>query len=371
MPDAAVSLFVCGDVMLGRGVDQILAHPGDATLQELLVTDARVYVGLAESVNGPIPAPVDDAWPWGDLLPLLADSAPDVRILNLETAVTSGGRFAPGKGIHYRMSPGNTGCLAACHPDAVVLANNHMLDFGPAGLGDTLATLAAARLPTTGAGRDADAAWQPIATPTRQGRVLVMGVAAESSGVPASWAATAERPGVAYLPGLDQRTALRITDRLAAVRQPGDLAVVSIHWGSNWGFGIEPKQAQFARRLIDTGVDLVHGHSSHHPRPIEVYHGKLILYGCGDLINDYEGIAGYAEYRPDLRPAYLVMLDAGTGELIETRLVPMRARRMRLERAPADDCRWLEAILGKLSVGCVVRAEAGGHLVVTPDSHRR
>ena len=51
-----------------------------------------------------------------------------------------------------------------------------------------------------------------------------------------------------------------------------------------------PSQIRFAHRLIDAGVDVVHGHSSHHPRPIEVYRGKLILYGCGDTIDDYEGI---------------------------------------------------------------------------------
>jgi poly-gamma-glutamate synthesis protein (capsule biosynthesis protein) len=65
MAEKTVSVFLCGDVMLARGVDQILAHPGDPLPRERLMTDARGYVGLAESVNGPIPAPVDDRWPWG------------------------------------------------------------------------------------------------------------------------------------------------------------------------------------------------------------------------------------------------------------------------------------------------------------------
>jgi poly-gamma-glutamate capsule biosynthesis protein CapA/YwtB (metallophosphatase superfamily) len=62
--------------------------------------------------------------------------------------------------------------------------------------------------------------------------------------------------------------------------------VVSVHWGSNWGYGVGPDQVRFAHRLIG-GVDLIHGHSSHHPRPVEVFGGKLVLYGCGDCINDY------------------------------------------------------------------------------------
>jgi hypothetical protein len=80
-------------------------------------------------------------------------------------------------------------------------------------------------------------------------------------------------------------------------------------------------------------VDVVHGHSSHHPRPVEVYRDRLVLYGCGDLINDYEGIGGRDEFRGELRLLYLVTLDAGSHALRKLRLVPMRARRLRLERA--------------------------------------
>ncbi len=65
MRDGLVTLFLCGDVMLGRGVDQVLPHPGDPTLREGYVHDARTYVELAEAVNGPIPRPVDFRWPWG------------------------------------------------------------------------------------------------------------------------------------------------------------------------------------------------------------------------------------------------------------------------------------------------------------------
>ena len=65
MRDGLVTLFLCGDVMLGRGVDQILPHPGDPTLRQGYVRDARTYVGLAEAVNGPVPRPVDFSWPWG------------------------------------------------------------------------------------------------------------------------------------------------------------------------------------------------------------------------------------------------------------------------------------------------------------------
>ena len=95
-----MTLFLCGDVMTGRGVDQILPHPSDPTLQEAHVEDARTYVELVEAVNGRIPRPVDFSWPWGDALPMLDDIAPDVRVINLETSVTQSEEFAPAKALH-------------------------------------------------------------------------------------------------------------------------------------------------------------------------------------------------------------------------------------------------------------------------------
>src|SRR5262249_22222239 len=130
--------------MTGRGVDQILAHPGDPRLREPYVSDAREYVRLAERVAGPIPRPAGPTWPWGDALAVLGRFAPDVRVINLETSVTRSSEFAPGKSICYRMNPANIGCLTAARPDACALANNHALDFGRPGLAQTLSALSAA-----------------------------------------------------------------------------------------------------------------------------------------------------------------------------------------------------------------------------------
>src|SRR5437899_3143393 len=103
MTDAPVTLALCGDVMLGRGVDQILPCPGDPGLREPYVQDARGYVALAEAANGLVPHPVGFGYPWGDALAALDAAAPAARVVNLETSVTGHGTFAPGKAIHYRM----------------------------------------------------------------------------------------------------------------------------------------------------------------------------------------------------------------------------------------------------------------------------
>ncbi|GAA2401622.1 CapA family protein [Actinomadura vinacea] len=337
-----VTLLLCGDVMLGRGVDQILPHPGDPALMEGYVRDARDYVTLAEVENGPIPSPVDFGWPWGDALAAMDEAAADARVLNLETSVTRSGRFAPGKSVHYRMNPANLPCLARARPDVCALANNHVLDFGREGLAETLDSLDSAGLPAAGAGPDRERAWRPATVETGGGRVLVLSCGMESSGIAPHWAAAGGRSGVAFT---TERSAALILERVRRAKRAGDIVVVSVHWGSNWGYDIPDQQVRFAHALLDGGADIVHGHSSHHPRPIEVYRGKLVLYGCGDLINDYEGIPGYGRYRDELRLLYVASVRPDSGELAGLRMVPLRARRMRLVRASDEDAGWLRASL--------------------------
>ncbi|MFG2880791.1 CapA family protein [Streptomyces sp. NPDC048297] len=366
MREGAVTLFVAGDVMLGRGVDQILPHPGDPALHEEYLHDARDYVALAEAAGGPVPAPVDPTWPWGEALPVLDRAAPDVRVINLETAVTRAGDFAPGKAVHYRMHPDNLPCLAAARPDVCALANNHVLDFGPSGLTETLDSLAGAGLTTAGAGRDEAAAWRPAAVPLRTGgRVLVLSFGMPSSGIPHSWAATPERSGVALVAAPSPAHAAALADRIRRTARPDDIVVVSVHWGPNWGYGVTRDEVRFAHALVDAGADVVHGHSSHHPRPLEIYRGRLVLYGCGDLVDDYEGISGYARYRDDLRLLHLVSLEPGTGRLTDLRMVPLRARRMRLEHASRKDTEWLRTVLDRCGRAFGTRVEHAGDGTLT------
>jgi poly-gamma-glutamate capsule biosynthesis protein CapA/YwtB (metallophosphatase superfamily) len=294
---------------------------------------------------------------------VLAQARPDVRILNLETAVTYGGDAVPSKGIHYRMHPANLPCLAAAAPDSCVLANNHVLDFGRRGLADTLEHLTEAGLRPVGAGRNEEAAWRPAIVQAGAARVAIVAFGTPSSGIPSSWAAAGDRSGVAFVPELTAPAATRI----ASVVRSGDLVVASVHWGTNWGYAVDDDQARFAHALIDAGVHVVHGHSSHHPRPIELYHGGLILYGCGDLINDYEGIGGYAVYRDELRLLYLATLDPATG-LQDLRMAPLHARRMRLEHASRNERWWLAAVLDRISreLGTRVACDAEGMLHARP-----
>ncbi|MCM5571282.1 CapA family protein [Burkholderiaceae bacterium FT117] len=339
-------VVLAGDVMTGRGIDQAFARHDSPELYEPWVRDAREYLRLAEEANGPLPRPIDHDWVWGDALAELARVRPDVRIVNLETAITTADRPWPGKGIHYRMHPANVGLLARAGIDACVLANNHVMDWGREGLSETLAVLAGAGVRTAGAGADADAANAPAVHPLPGGgRLLVFAAATRSSGVPADWAATAAGPGVALVT-LDDRSADALAARIAGHRRAGDRVVVSLHWGENWVARVPDAHRAFARRLVDAGAaDVVHGHSSHHPLPIEVHRGKPILYGCGDLINDYEGIGPRGELRSDVGCLYFARLARQDGMLLDLRIVPYRLRRFRLSTPDADATGWLERLL--------------------------
>ena len=136
-----ITLFLCGDVMTGRGIDQVLPYPNAPRLFEPYVKSALDYVVLAEQAHGRFPKPVEFAYIWGDVLSEFERVAPDVRVINLETAVTRSSDHWRGKDIHYRMHPDNLPCLTAAGIDCCVLANNHVLDWGYAGLDETLATL--------------------------------------------------------------------------------------------------------------------------------------------------------------------------------------------------------------------------------------
>jgi poly-gamma-glutamate capsule biosynthesis protein CapA/YwtB (metallophosphatase superfamily) len=370
-----LTVFLGGDAMLGRGVDQVLLRPGPRRLYESSVKDAREYVALAAAKNGTVPFPVPSSWVWGDAPGEIARHGARVRIVNLETAVTTRGTPWPGKGIHYRMSPANAAALSDLGVDVCCVANNHVVDWGQQGLHDTLDALDRLHIAHVGAGRShQDAHGRAIVVVPHSGgrRVFVTGVAGRDCGVPEAWAARGIHPGVALLPSYAVSVADALAARATADRRPGDVVVVSLHWGSNWGASMSADHVRFARRLVDGGVDVVHGHSSHHPRAVERHGRGIILYGCGELVDDYEGIEGHAPFRSDLVPLFFVSFTAfGAPPLLS--VTPMRLRRLRLERAGTADRAALRATLAAVSApfGTVFDDGAEGDFVLRPSPRLR
>ncbi|MDH6234858.1 poly-gamma-glutamate capsule biosynthesis protein CapA/YwtB (metallophosphatase superfamily) [Mesorhizobium soli] len=354
--------------MIGRGIDQIMANPCDPALHERAMLSATGYIKLAERLHGPIPRRVAPTYIWGVALEELRHSNPDACIVNLETSITRSESYIP-KGINYRVSPENADCLVAAGIDCCTLANNHVLDWGIAGLLDTMQVLDRLHIKHAGAGRERDQASAPaVLDLANKGRVLVFSFASVTSGTPENWAATSEAPGVNVLPDLSEATATAVSEGISAARQPGDVIVASVHWGSNWGYEIPDDARRFAHLLIEkAGVSVFHGHSSHHPRAIEIYRNRLILHGCGDFVNDYEGIAGYEEFRDDLPLMYLVDIDAKSGDLAKLEIVPLRILRFRLAHPSTEDATWICQTLDRESrqLGTRVVKSRDGHLTAS------
>ncbi|MFC2115890.1 CapA family protein [Bacteroidota bacterium] len=348
---SAITIFLCGDVMTGRGIDQVLPHPSNPVLYESYVKNAKAYVDIAERVNGRIPYPVSYSYIWGDALEEWDRMQPDARIINLETSITMSGDYWKNKGINYRMHPENIACLTAAEIDYCSLANNHVLDWGYEGLCETLKTLKNADIHFAGAGMSLQEAEMPVILDIEgKGRVIVFSYGSLTSGIPPNWSAKADRAGVNLLKDLSDKTVQHIGERVLEFKEKEDIVLVSIHWGSNWGYEIPSEQIEFAHKLIDeAGVDILHAHSSHHVKGIEIYKGKPVLYGCGDFLNDYEGIRSHEEFRNDLSLMYFVSMDPVTGKLVSLRMVPTQIRKFKVNLAERADVKWLLDVLNRES----------------------
>ncbi len=344
----SVKLFLCGDVMLGRGIDQILPNSVNPKLHESYVKDARDYVRLAENKNGPIPQPVSFSYIWGDAMEIWKKMAPVAKIINLETSITTNNKPWAGKGINYRMHPKNVEVLKTAEIDFCSLANNHTLDWGSAGLTETINTLKNSGIAFAGAGTNDLEAAAPAILPLQKGNIIVLAYGAKSSGITKSWEAQENMPGLNMLPETVELTVTLVKSDVEKIKQKNDIVLVSIHWGGNWGYNIPLPYQKLAHELIDqAGVDLIHGHSSHHPMGIEVYHNKLIIYGAGDFINDYEGIGGYEQFRGELSLMYFPEVNQENGELISMKIFPMETKNFRLHHASQSDAIWLNSILNR------------------------
>ena len=296
-----LTLAFAGDVMLGRLVNDVIPARGFAA-------------------------------PWGDLGPVLA--AADLFLINLECALTGETRPARDgvdKVFHFRADPAVVNTLTAGRVDFCSLANNHVEDFGVAGLLETLAVLDRAGIAHAGAGSDAAAAALPARLRTRGWRVAVVACA----DYPAEWAATPIGPGINYTPVSVARHDFRAVEAaLAAARTDADLVIFSIHWGPNMRARPTTAFRDFARAVVAAGADIFWGHSAHVVQAVEVWHRKLILFDTGDFVDDY---AVDPDLRNDLSALFLVR--AKPPDVLSLDLVPVQIadRQVRLAQPPERD----------------------------------
>ena len=390
-------LIAGGDCMLGRAVQLTLPAqtPGEELIKDSCT--AQHYLNLCLNHPSATATPTDTpdlhqirklnahraGYLWGDYHGMSISPPPDLKLLNLETAVTStiDNPDVPvlWKAIRYHMHVDNfetavlDGFQAETHgshaaPLVMSCANNHILDYGHTAFDQETWPLLLQRqrekerFQTVGCGRDFKEASRPANVSLKNDKtVQVFGFAAGCAGTPTEWWATDRRSGLLGLPALVSRNsvqdAMAIAKQVLQQQPPSPqttketIRIVSIHWGPNWAMRGETEshlaaRRELAHRLVDEcGVDMVYGHSSHHARGMEVYHGKLILYGTGDIINDYEGFENVGEEKYNrLGGLYVVDLAVDglskVGNFVQLRIVPMYMDRLSLRRHTTSSAMW-------------------------------
>ncbi|MGE5590060.1 MAG: CapA family protein [Bacillota bacterium] len=253
-----------------------LPPPAPPASSESEPTATLVFVGdilLADRIGDLIRRDGPDA-PWGDMGSVLA--AADFAAGNLETSVGTAGTAQPGKQYTFQAAPDALRGVVNAGLDAVGLGNNHVLDYGPDGLKQTLAALDQAGIPHTGAGLDEAEAFSPVLADVRG---LTVGFLSFSRVVPEGWAAGPRRPGIAS--AYDEASMLRVVQDTAA---RCDVLAVSVHWGEESRQAPPPAVEKLARRLVEAGADVVVGHHPHVWQGLTAYRGALIAYSVGNFV---------------------------------------------------------------------------------------
>jgi poly-gamma-glutamate synthesis protein (capsule biosynthesis protein) len=268
--DGAVLVFL-GDVAPGRSMEAQLARYGPA-------------------------------YPWTGLGTVLHEA--DLAVANLESALTSRGRPL-NKPYLIRAHPRWGLTLAEAGLDLVTLANNHALDYGMAGLNETLSTLQGLSVVTVGAGPTEEAAHRPALFSLNGVRVAVLGYAA------ARWNGSADVPATDRLAWAEPAA---VQTDVRAIRDQVDLVVVLLHAGTEYATTPSPDQVAVAHAAVDAGADLVVGHHPHVTQTVERYEQGLIVYSLGNALFDIP--------RPAAMQGDLLRVHATSRGIVQAELWP-------------------------------------------------
>jgi len=259
----------------------------------------------------------DPATAFGPITGVLRSA--DFTAVNLETAITSGGTPQP-KTYHFRAPAAAFTALRDAGIDLVTMANNHVLDYGPAGLADTLAAARAARFPYIGIGVNAAAAWAPYLTTIKGVTIAIIGVS-QVAELASSWVATGTRPGEA--------NAIDLGRTLAAVRSATRLAsvvIVFMHWGTEGQACPDPAQLSLARELAAAGASIIIGAHAHMLQGSGWLGRTFVAYGLGNFLwweRSYSTATGVLELtlhpHAPLTARFIPATVSGTGQPIADR----------------------------------------------------
>ncbi len=335
---STISIIIIGIVM----------HKDNETDKTEVIIGFAGDVMLGRLVNKTI-TKTDYAYPWGNMLPLLQST--DLNIINLETTLTVSKKKIP-KVFNFKADPDKVQTLQKARIDVVNLANNHILDFAEQGLRETIETVDKAGIKHIGAGTTIAQARKPIIINKNN---ISIGIIGYTDNEP-SWKATEYKAGTNFIHVGDIE---QVKQDIQNVRNRVDILIATIHWGPNMQERPSNEFINFAHQMIDSGIDIIHGHSAHIFQPIEIYNGKLIMYDTGDFVNDYMVDPLLRNNRSFL---YLVTIDKQGVKKIQ--LVPVLIAHMQVNRAQGKDYEESIARIKQLSAEFNTKISNDGIIII-------
>jgi len=286
--------------------DKPVSTAGEETVQRQITINFTGDIMLASRVGEVIREKGVD-YPWAQVQDTLASA--DITVGNLECAV-GGGNYTPvpDKKFTFLAVPESIAGARRAGIDVLTLANNHVLDFGPEALLETILVLKNNDILYTGAGGNAQEALEPVIL-ERNG--LKVGIVAFSLVVPwLQWVAGPNTPGINSGYHYEQ-----VYNSVRELDKETDLVIVSLHWGTELADKPTLQQQELARKLIDLGADVVVGHHPHVLQGLEIYKQGLIAYSLGNFIFTLSG-----DYRG--RQSMILQVDAGDRGIYGARVYP-------------------------------------------------
>lgn len=268
---------------------------------------------------------------YGDLLPLLRRA--DLAVTNVEGVLGDAGSPIRKDGPNLRGPAAAVAALRAPPFHVATMANNHVFDFGPEGLAETLRLLDAAGIRTVGAGLTEGAALAPLVVEVGRAKV---GLVNFSEGEDAT-AAGDGRPGVF---GWDVE---RVVADVAALRRRADVVIVICHAGREHTPLPPPYVVRTYRRVAEAGADVIVAHHPHVPQGLEIHGGVPIAYSTGNFVFYDRGAAFFR------KAGYMVELELTGKRLTGLCLLPYRLAPQGLELVRGELLTWMLGRLRRVS----------------------
>ncbi len=211
-----------------------------------------------------------------DLLKMMNDM--DVMVVNNEFTYSERGEALRGKAYTFRANPRRAELLHVFGTDIVNLANNHVYDFGPDALLDTIATLDQEQIPHVGAGKNLEEASKPCYFICNGRKIAIVSATQIERSLNYTKEATEEEPGV-----LKTLVADKFVKVIKKAKKNSDIVIAVVHWGTEGDSNYGRDQSNLAKEFAEAGADAIIGGHTHCLQGFDMIDGVPVIYSLGNF----------------------------------------------------------------------------------------